>query len=313
MIDPRNLPPCVFLAGPTASGKTSLAVHLASRMGAEVVSADSMLVYRHMDIGTAKPTLEERRGVAHHLMDVVDPDEHYDAATFRRQALEVLSDLAARRVPAIVAGGTGLYLRSLRWGLAEAPGADMEYRRELENRARREGTQKLHDELRAVDARSAQDIHPNDLVRIQRALEIHHVTGRPASVVRAEHGFSEPTLDALYVVLDVPGPELRERIRTRAESMVQGGLVEEVEALVERGYGPELRPMQALNYRQALSFLGGEYDRDTMVERMSTETWQFSRRQKRWFRGEDGARMMPPVLQEIEEACRAHLEHGFAK
>ncbi|MBW2260747.1 MAG: tRNA (adenosine(37)-N6)-dimethylallyltransferase MiaA [Deltaproteobacteria bacterium] len=308
MIDPASLPPCVFLAGPTASGKTTLAVELALRLGAEVVSADSMLVYRHLDVGTAKPTREQMRGVVHHLIDVVDPDEQYDAARFRDEALEVLSALASRRVPAVVAGGTGLYLRALRSGLAEAPPADPEYRALLERRAAEEGTDVLHAELASVDPETAEVVHPNDLVRIQRALEIHRMTGRRASDVRREHGFRPSGLRVLYIVLDIPGETLRERIRTRAKAMVEAGLVDEVSRVMELGYGPDLRPLAALNYRHAVAHLRGEYDLEGMLERMENETWQFSRRQRRWFRSEEGVLHVEPDADAVLPLIEEHLE-----
>lgn len=302
-----GLPPCVFLAGPTASGKTGLGVELALALGADVVSADSMLVYRHLDIGTAKPTEQERRGVAHHLVDVVDPDEHYDAARYRSDALGVLGDLAARSVPALVVGGTGLYLRALRHGLVPTPPADPALREEIEARAARLGTAALHEELSRVDPGAAGEIHPNDLVRIQRALEIFHTTGRPASELRGEHGFGEPQIDALYLVLDLPGETLRERIRRRAMAMVEAGLLDEVRGVLDRGYGRDVRPLQALNYRHALAHLDGEYDLETMLERMENETWQFSRRQRRWFKSETDARHVEPDAAALLPAIEAHL------
>jgi len=307
MIAASSLPPCVFLAGPTASGKTGLAVELASRLGAEVVSADSMLVYRHLDVGTAKPTVEERRGIAHHIVDVVDPDEPYDAARYRADALEALADLAARSVPALVVGGTGLYLRALRHGLVPTPPADPGLRARIEERAARRGTAALHAELAGVDPDAAEQIHPNDLVRIQRALEIFHTTGRPASEVRGEHGFGKPELDVLYLVLDLPGDVLRERIRRRASAMVEAGLLDEVHRAMAMGFGPELRPLQALNYRHAIAHMNGEYDREGMLERMENETWQFSRRQRRWFRSEQGARHVAPDVEALLAPIEDHL------
>ncbi len=308
-----SLPPCVFLAGATATGKTSLAVELALELGAEVVSADSMLVYRHMDVGTAKPTVGQRRGVAHHLIDVVDPDGHYDAATFCGQALEALSGMAARGVPAVVAGGTGLYLRALRQGLAEAPAADPEFRRQIESQAVEHGTEALHARLAAADPDTAAVVHRNDLVRIERALEILHVTGRPASRVRAEHGFATNRLDALYLVLDVEPDALRERIRARAGRMVEAGLLDEVRALLGMGYGPALRPMEALNYRHAVAHLDGRYDVREMLERMVNDTWHFAKRQIRWFRTEKGARLVAPDLSALARESASYLGRGLGR
>jgi tRNA dimethylallyltransferase len=305
-----TLPPCVYVAGPTASGKTSLAVELALALGAEVVSADSMLVYRHLDVGTAKPTAGERRGVAHHLVDVVDPDERYDAARFRSDALDALRDIASRGAPAIVAGGTGLYLRALRHGLAAAPAADPEFRAMIASRAAAEGTAPLHAWLASVDPGTARTVHPNDLVRIERALEIFHLTGRPASAVRGEHGFEAQEIDVLYLVLDVPGDELRRRIADRASRMVEAGLVDETRRVMAMGYGPDLPPLGALNYRHAVAHIAGEYGLDPMIERMRTDTWQFARRQTRWFRSEQGARFVVPDPDALLPLARAHLARG---
>jgi tRNA dimethylallyltransferase len=306
-MDPSRLPPCVLLAGPTASGKTALGVELALELSAEVVSADSMLVYRHLDVGTAKPTDKDRRGIAHHLIDIVDPSEHYDAARFRHDALDALSSLARRARPALVVGGTGLYLRALRSGLADTPPSDPEFRAEIERRAAEEGTAALHAHLARIDPETAGAVHPNDLVRIQRALEIHHTTGRPASELRREHGFRPSGLRALYLALELDGDVLRKRIRERAEAMVEAGLLDEVRGILDMGYGPELRPLGSLNYRHAIAHLSGEYGLDEMVEHMATDTWQFSRRQRRWFRGEEGVRFVDPDPAAILDLAKRHL------
>jgi len=299
-----GLPSVAFLAGPTACGKTGLGIGVARALGAEIVSADSMLVYRHLDIGTAKPTALERLQVPHHLVDVVDPDGHYDAARFREDALGALEGIARRGRPAIVVGGTGLYLRALRYGLAAAPPADGEFRERIEREAGEMGTAALHARLAEVDPITAEAVHPNDLVRIQRALEIMHATGRPASEVRAEHGFRRPEIDVLYLVVDVPAAGIRRRIEERAAFMIRAGLVDEVRRVLAMGYGPDLAPLRGLNYRHAIRHIEGGIGQDEMLERMITDTWHFARRQRRWFAGEPDVRLVPPDPAAILEVIR---------
>jgi len=254
-------PPVVVVTGPTASGKTPLAIEIAQRFGGEIVNADSMQVFRYMDIGTAKPSLEQRAQVPHHLLDVVTPDVPYSAGRYAEEARKVAAEIHARDKIVVLTGGTGLYIRAFLEGLLEAGEADPELRAELEeqNRAAVEAGDplRLHRRLEKIDPEAAGRIHPNDVRRIIRALEIAGSLGEPASSLRAEHAFSDRPYRTLHLALD-PGREvLIERIDRRCGEMIDNGLLREARALRERGYGPELRPMRAIGYRHMTPVVDG--------------------------------------------------------
>jgi tRNA dimethylallyltransferase len=281
-------PRVVVVAGPTGAGKSSLGLRLARRFGGEVVNADSMQVYRHLDIGTAKPTPAEREAVVHHVLDVADPAEQFNAGRFAALADAALADIAARGRRAFVVGGTGLYLRALLEGLlAEAPG-DRDARQSLEaelDEAAAEGDpERLHRRLRALDPDEAARIHPHDRKRTVRALELQRATGRRPSELRREHGFAERRYERLYLVVDPGREELAERIDRRCEAMIGAGLLQEVRRLREQGYGPELPSMQAIGYRHMQPVIEGRDTLAHVLEQMQHDTRQFARRQRTWFR-----------------------------
>ena len=281
-----RLPPRVLvIAGPTASGKSELAVTLAEGLEAEIVGADSRQVYRRMDVGTAKPTPDQRRRVRHHLIDVVDPDADYDVATWRAAALDALSDIHARGRAAIVCGGTGLYLRSLAQGLFAGPPANAELRARLE-KTERAAPGALHDELVRVDPVSARRIHANDVMRTIRALEVQETTGRPLSSWLAEHGLAEKLFETLVVEVDVERDVLRKRIDERSRRMVEDGIVDELAELYARGYSPETRAFDAIGYRQAGECLAGTLELDELADAISLATAQYAKRQRTWLRGQ---------------------------
>jgi len=299
--------PHVVLAGATASGKTDLAIRLARELDAEIISADSMMVYRHMDVGTAKPGPAERADIPHHLIDIVNPDEHFDAALFRRSALESMQAIASRRRPVLVVGGTGLYLRALERGLVRAPARNSRLRRELEALADEKGTEHLFRELLKVDPEAGDKIAPADRVRIIRALEIFHGSGIPASALRRKHGFGTGAQAGLYLVLSLPRDLVRRRIRERAQAMVEHGLVEETEKLLAMGYTSDLKPMKALNYRHAVAYLEGRIDRPGLLWQMEKDTWHFARRQLNWFRSEPGVEFIEPDGEAIKRRMAKYL------
>ncbi|HWI40558.1 MAG TPA: tRNA (adenosine(37)-N6)-dimethylallyltransferase MiaA [Verrucomicrobiae bacterium] len=273
----------VVIQGPTASGKTELAIRLAERFRGEVVNADSMQVYRGLDIGTAKPTAEQRGRVPHHLLDIFDPDVLTSAAMFVEAADAAIADIAGRgRVP-FVTGGTGLYIRALLGGLVEAPSGAGELRGELEELAERLGSEGLHAELARVDPEAAERLHPNDRFRVIRALESHRLTGRPLSEMRREHAFSEERYTALKIGLRVERGELYRRIDQRVLRMMRDGLEEEVRGLLLGGWGPELKSMRSIGYREMCSFLAGEISREEAVEAIARETRRYAKRQMTWF------------------------------
>ncbi len=284
-------PPLVVITGPTGVGKTEVVVRLASRLPIEVVSADSRQVYRGMDVGTAKPTPEQREGVAHHLLDVVDLDERYNAARFRAEARQAISAILERgRLPAVV-GGTGLYVRALLRGLRPAPPADPDVRRQLNDLARREGLPALHARLQAVDPEAASRIHECDSVRIIRALEIYHLTGaRPNGASHWSQSRAEWTV--LLVGLTRPRGALYESLERRVDRMVAQGLERETERLLEAGYDPGLPAMQGIGYRHFVKVLRKEWPEARAIREMKRDTKQYAKRQWTWFAREPGIRWL---------------------
>jgi tRNA dimethylallyltransferase len=278
------VPPLIAIVGPTASGKSALALRLAREEGGEIVSCDSLQVYRGLDIGSAKATFEERAEVPHHMIDVADPDEDFSAAEYARQARAALVSISARGSLPIVAGGTGLYLRALLEGLFEGPARDEGRRRRLEALASRYGDERLHRLLRHLDPEAAERIGPRDRVRTVRALEVYWATGQPISVLQRRPG--RPLEGFAVLVLGLsPGRDwLRERVVARTRRMLREGLVEEVRGLMERGFGPELRPLQAIGYREAVAVVQGKMTRDEAETAIVTSTMQFAKRQMTWFR-----------------------------
>jgi tRNA dimethylallyltransferase len=294
----RTPAPIVVVTGPTASGKSALALALAERFGGEIVNADSMQVYRGLDVGTAKPSLAERARVPHHAFDLVDPDEQYDAGRYATDAARAVEAIHARGRPVFLVGGSGLYIRALLEGLSVGVGRDPELRRALEAEdecARAAGDPSLlHRRLAEIDPTSAAALHPNDRVRIVRALEVYARTGRAASVVFREACRAARSWRVLQLALD-PGREaLAERIDRRCEAMVAGGLLQEVRALRERGYGPELPSMRAIGYRHMQPVIEGLDTLVNVLEAMRRDTRQFARRQRTWLRRVEGVAWLHP-------------------
>ncbi|MBI4608877.1 MAG: tRNA (adenosine(37)-N6)-dimethylallyltransferase MiaA [Candidatus Rokubacteria bacterium] len=275
-------PPLVAIAGPTGVGKTRVAVHLAARIPLEVVSADSRQVYRRMDIGTGKPSPGELAAVPHHLIDVVDPDEHYHAARFRRDALAAIADIRGRgRLPVIV-GGTGLYVRALLRGLVQAPPADPLFRRELEAWARARGPGALHERLARVDPEAARRISPKDKVRIIRALEIYRHTGEPLGTP-SHWRESRPPWKLIMVGLTMPRPSLAQALHRRVDAMVGRGLRAEVQALLEAGYDEGLSALKGIGYRHFAWVIRGRLTEAEAVRLMKRDTVRYAKRQWTWF------------------------------
>jgi tRNA dimethylallyltransferase len=279
-------PVLIALVGPTASGKSALALRLALADGGEIVSCDSLQVYRGFDVGSAKPTVEERRRVPHHLVDVVDPDEPFSAAEYARRGRAVLTSIHERRVPPIVVGGTGLYLRALLHGLFEGPSRDAALRGRLEAMAARYGAARLHRWLAHVDPDSAARIEAADRVRVVRAVEVFHKTGRPLS--RHHQAGAEPLrgYDVRLLGLAPSREVLRAAVETRTQLMMAAGLVEETRALIER-YGPELRPLQSIGYRQAAAVVRGTLGVEEARRDIVKQTMRYAKRQMTWFRHQE--------------------------
>ena len=269
------------LLGATATGKGSVALELADRYPVEIVSVDSMKVYRGMDIGTAKPPEDERRRVPHHMMDVMEPDEKCDVGQFYRRAHEVIEDIKDRGKRPLLVGGSALYLKALIWGLFEGPDSSEELREKLRAEADEKGRHALHDRLKSVDPVSADKIHPNDLKRIVRALEVYELTGQPLSEQQNEDFGSEPELDCRIVGLWWPREQLHDRIEKRVQRMLEQGLEEEVRTLRGR-LGPQAS--QAVGYKELMRYLDGEIDRSEAVRLIKRNTRRLAKNQETWFR-----------------------------
>ena len=302
-------PRILLIVGPTGVGKTELALALAERFDAEIVSADSMQVYRYMDIGTAKPTPAQQRRRPHHLLDVVDPDESFHAALFRERALEAMEKVRGRGRNVLVAGGTGLYVKALTRGLFAGPGRDAALRADLEQAIAEHGLEPLFERLRRVDPAAADRIHCRDRTRIVRALEVFHGTGKPLSQWQRAHGFGDRPFDVLGVGLERPRGELYERIDRRCERMMAEGLLEEVRSLLERGYAPTLRSMQSVGYRQAVECLAGHSSESETLSSMQQASRRLAKRQLTWFRADPSLHWLhPDRIDTLGELCKRFLE-----
>jgi tRNA dimethylallyltransferase len=271
------------IVGPTASGKSALALRLAEAAGAEIVSCDSLQVYRGLDIGSAKPTAEERARVRHHLIDVVEPDHHFTAAEYAQRARAVLGALRARGCPALVVGGTGLYLRALVFGLFEGPSRDPALRERLERIAMRHGDARLHRVLARVDPESAARTSPRDRVRVVRALEVFWSSGRALSAHHREPLRPLEGYDLKVFGLAPPREVLRAAVERRTEEMMARGLIGEVRGLLRR-HPPDLRPLQAIGYRQAVQVALGAMDPAQALRDIVNDTMRYAKRQMTWFR-----------------------------
>ncbi len=307
-------PPLVFIVGPTASGKSSLAEALAQRFPLELISMDSAQVYRGMDIGTAKPDARSRERVPHHLIDILDPAERYSAARFAQDARELIREIQGRgHVPALV-GGTFLYMRALLEGLHDMPPADARLRREIEARAERSGWPALHAELAGLDPEAAGQIHPNDAQRIQRALEVLRLSGAGRSTAwRGERSqpWSGPVLK--LAILPSQRQALREMIAQRFEQMMAQGFLDEVRALYARpDLDPQLPSIRSVGYRQLWDYLDRRCELDDAVERGIIATRQYAKRQMTWLRREPDLALLPQTAGERLEAASRLLE-GFLK
>lgn len=283
---------CWFLTGPTASGKSAVGLELALCLGAEIVSMDSMALYRGMDIGTAKPSAADRQRVPHHLLDILEPHEEYSLAQYVAAAHQAVQAIRQRGREVLFVGGTPLYLKALLRGIFQGPPADQKLRQRLAEEERHFGPGYLHRRLAAVDPVAASRLHPHDLRRLIRALEVYEKTGQPISRLQQQFG-QPPKTGSRVFVLDWPRAELYRRINRRVEAMFQRGLVEEVRRLTSGPLPLSSTARQALGYREVLDHLAGRYDLATTIELVKTHTRQFAKRQGTWFRSLKECRFVP--------------------
>jgi tRNA dimethylallyltransferase len=294
-------PRVVVVCGPTGIGKTRLSMALANRFNGGIVSADSMQIYRHMNIGTAKPDAAQQAAAPHYMIDVADPDESYDAARYAREAQEAVASLEQQGQLPLIIGGTGLYIKALLYGLFDAAPSSPRLREKLRNAAAQKGTPILQERLAACDAKAAERIHPNDAYRIIRALEVHALTGRPISEYQHDHGFANAHYCFLKIGLYMDRQALYAQINQRVEQMVADGLLQEVRSLLEMGYDPELKSMQSLGYRHMTAYLQGRLGWNEALDQMKKDTRRYAKRQLVWFRKDPDLFWMGP--DSVEEAC----------
>jgi tRNA dimethylallyltransferase len=297
---PLTKPKLVIVLGPTAVGKSELALELAPQIDGEIVNADSQQVYRYMDIGTGKPSEAERKNVKHHLIDVVNPDEEFNAALYRRLATEAIDRIQRGGKTAVVCGGTGLYLKALTHGLFTGPGQDPQIRRTLEAEINNTGLAGVYQRLVKIDGTVTSTIHPNDRQRIIRALEIYESTGKPLSEWQKEHAFHEEPFEVCKIGLLRERTELYDHINRRAERMIEEGLLEEVRGLVARGFALDLKPLRSVGYRQMGAVIQGMMEQAEALAEMKQETRHLAKRQLTWFRRDDGIRWYHPEKQKDE-------------
>ncbi|NLJ40638.1 MAG: tRNA (adenosine(37)-N6)-dimethylallyltransferase MiaA [Clostridiales bacterium] len=275
----------IIVLGPTAVGKTSISIDLAKELHGEIISADSMQIYKYMDIGTAKPNMEERQGIPHHLLDILDPSEYFNVSIYKDMAEEEIKEIVTRGKIPIIVGGTGLYINSLLFpfDFTEA-GVDLEYRQNLKELALIKGKEWLYGQLKTVDPIAALKLHPNDIFRIIRALEVHHITGEPISKYYSKQQRKNGEYSASIVGLTMDRDKLYDRIEKRIDIMLKNGLVEEVKGLLENGYSRGLISMQGLGYKEIVDYLQGRRTLKESEYILKRDTRRFAKRQYTWFK-----------------------------
>ena len=301
-------PKIILIVGPTGAGKTTFAIDLARRFNGEIVGADSMQIYRRMDIGTAKPTPAERAACPHHMIDIVDPDEDFDAAAYADMASGIIRQTIERGRTVFVVGGTGFYIKALIHGLFEKGPSDPAVRRRLKQQLESEGAAVLMGRLQKIDRSAAERIHPNDTYRIIRALEVFEVTGEPLTDFHQRHGFREQRFTTLEFGLSWPRPVLYERINRRVDAMIAQGFLDEVRQLMASGYGIDLKSMQSLGYRHLAAVVSGDTSLSEAVTMLKRDHRRYAKRQLTWF----GARqsihwLTPDQTESAADRIRAFL------
>ena len=279
-----NKPIVIVICGPTASGKTALSIELAEKINGEIVSADSMQIYKDMNIGTAKPTVEEMKDIKHYLIDCVSPSVRYSVADFKKAATQKIEEILSRNKIPIIVGGTGLYVDALVYNIEYLElETDLKYRQELENLIEQKGLEELYEKAKQIDEQAMQSISKNDKKRIMRVLEIYHQTGKTKTQLEAESRLTPPPYDYIVFAITMDREKLYERINRRVDIMIEQGLIEEVQSLVNK-YKEFPTAMQGLGYKEVVEYIEGETTKEEMIEKLKMETRRYAKRQLTWFR-----------------------------
>lgn len=305
--------PLIAVIGPTAAGKTEVGIKLAEAVRGEIISVDSMQIYRSMDIGTAKPAPALLKRVPHHLIDILNPDELYNAGMFCDDADAVISRLVGERTPSVLVGGTALYFRSLINGIIPVPEISETVRSDVRNTAKNNGVEAIYQRLLQADPISAKALHPNDITRLSRALEVYMETGVSIREFQERHRFSEQRYNALFIGTAWSREDLYQRINRRVEIMVEEGLIEETRNLLEMGYGPDLPSMNSIGYRQAVQYIEGELSLDEMIRDIQQKSRRYAKKQITWYKKDDTVRWIDgtnldsvSVKKAAEHVARLH-------
>ena len=275
--------PLVVIVGPTAVGKSEVAIELAKRTKGEIVSCDSRQVYKHLNIGTAKPTKEERKKIPHHLIDIIEPNEKFNAFLYARKAHKAISRVHRKKKIPILVGGSGLYARAVIDGIFLGAGKNEKIRKRLEKEIEKFGSKHLYQRLKWVDPETTSRLHPHDKVRIIRALEVYELTGQPISALQKISRGKRPNYDLLMIGLKRERKELYRRINQRAERMIKKGLVKEIESILKKGFSKDLPALKGLGYKEIIGYLDGEYDLKEVIYLLKRNTRRFAKRQLTWF------------------------------
>ncbi len=308
----NNKPSIIIICGPTGTGKTSAGIETAETFGGEIISADSMQVYRYLDIGTAKPTQKETQRVFHHMIDIIDPDEDFSAAKFASMGIEIIDKMEKEKKVPFIVGGTGLYIKALVHGLFDAkPGAGSNLKIHLKKQAKEHGIEPLYNKLQKLDSEAANKIHPNDTFRIIRALEVLESTGISISEHQKKHGFSEKRFNVLKIGLNMEREALYRQIEKRVDLMIEAGFANEVKRLLDMNYSADLKSMQSIGYRHMIDYITGRTALDEAIRTLKQDTRRFAKRQLTWFNADsDIVWVRPDRIKDIKTLVENFLKTG---
>ncbi|MCP4295416.1 MAG: tRNA (adenosine(37)-N6)-dimethylallyltransferase MiaA [Proteobacteria bacterium] len=306
------LPPLIAVIGPTASGKTKLGIQLAQMLNAEIISADSMQIFRRMDIGTAKPTKSEQLEIVHHLIDILEPTQSYNAGLFAQDAENIAKDIKSRGKNTILLGGTNLYLKALIHGIIDVPDTSHDVDQMIKLHLREKGVRGCHQWLSEVDSRTAAKLHPNDIARVVRALEVYLTTGNSIQDFHKNHGFSINNFKVFYIGYNFTRDELYSRINQRVDKMFEQGFISEVKSLLSEGLSSELQSMKSIGYKQVISYISGKFTYQEMIDDIKIKSRRYAKKQLTWLKKTPDIHFLSPdyddwsqLMEQIKQYIKA--------